>query len=72
MIAIQLRVSTAMGIEARGWGEAKGVYRVVHCRGLSPVSRTNWRSPGVTMEHGFVSRSKYISKVPNNTTSISL
>jgi len=68
LIAIQLCVNTGMGIVARGWGEAKGVHRFVHCRGIPPVSKTNCRAPSMTMGHGFVSRSKYISKVPNNTT----
>jgi hypothetical protein len=68
VIAIQLRVSTGMGIVARGWGEAKGMQRFVHCRGLPPVSKTNCRAQGVTVEHGFVSHSNHISKVPNNTT----
>jgi len=66
LTAIQLRVSTGMGIEARGWGEVKGVQEFVHCRGLSPMSRTNCRAQGVTVETGFVSHSKHISKVPNN------
>jgi hypothetical protein len=57
-----------MGIVARGWGEAKGVKRFVHCRGLPPVSKTNCREPFVTVLSGFVSHSKHISKVPNNTT----
>ena len=68
MSDIQLCVSTGMGIVARGWGEAKGVQRFVHCRGLPPVSKTNFRAQGVTVERGFVSHSKHISKVPNNTT----
>jgi hypothetical protein len=68
VIAIQLRVSTEMGILARGWGERKGVQRFVHCRGLPPVFKTNCRSQGMTTAHGFMSHSKYISKVPNNTT----
>ena len=57
-----------MGIVARGWGEVKGVQGFVHCRGLPPVSRTNCPAQGVMVEPGFVSHSKYISKVPNNTT----
>ena len=57
-----------MGIVARGWGEAKGVQRIVHCRGLPPVSKTNCPALGVTVLKGFVSRSNHISKVPNNTT----
>jgi hypothetical protein len=65
---IQLRESTGMGVVARGWGDEKGVQRFVHCRGLPPVSKTNSRAQGMTLEHGFVSHSKHISKVPNNTT----
>ena len=65
--AIQLRVSTGMGIVARGWGESKGVQRFVHCRGLPPVSKTNCAAHGDTVEPGFVSHSIHISKVPNNT-----
>jgi hypothetical protein len=57
-----------MGIVARGWGEAKGMQKFVHCRGLPPVSKTNCSAPGVTVLSGFVSHSKHISKVPNNTT----
>ena len=53
---------------ARGWDEGKGVQKIVHCRGLPPVSKTNSRAQGVTAEHGFVSHSNHISKVPNNTT----
>jgi hypothetical protein len=68
VIAIQLRVSTGMGIVARGWGEAKGVQKHVHCRRFPPVSKTNCLAPGVTVSSGFVSHSKHISKVPNNTT----
>jgi len=68
VIDIQLRVSTGMGIVARGWGEGTGMQRFVHCRGLPPVSKTNCWARGVTLEPGFVSHSKYISKVPNNTT----
>jgi hypothetical protein len=56
-----------MGIEARGWGEVKGVQGFVRGRGLSPVSRTNCRAQGETVETGFVSHSNHISKVPNNT-----
>jgi hypothetical protein len=57
-----------MGIVARGWGEVKSVQEFVHFRGLPPVSKTNCRAPGVTVTRGFVSHSKHISKVPNNTT----
>jgi hypothetical protein len=64
---IQLRVSTGMGIVARGWGEWKVVQRFVHCRGLPPVSKTNCRAHCIAVEPGFVSHSKHISKVPNNT-----
>jgi hypothetical protein len=64
---IQLRVSTGMGIVARGWGEWKVVQRFVHCRGLPPVSRTNCPAHCIAVEPGFVSHSKHISKVPNNT-----
>ena len=68
VIAIQLRVSTGMGIVARGWGEAKGVQRFVHCRELLPVSKTNCSAQGMAVLRGFVSQSNHISKVPNNTT----
>jgi hypothetical protein len=66
--AIQLCVSTGMGIVARGWGESTGVQRFVHFRGLPPVSKTNCPAQAVTAELGFVSHSNHISKVPNNTT----
>ena len=56
-----------MGIVARGWGEAKGVQKFVHCRGLPPVYRTNRRAQGVEVRRGFVSHSKHFSKVPNST-----
>ena len=65
--AIQLRVSTGIGVVARGWGEWKVVQRFVHCRGLPPVSKTNCSARGVTTEPGFLSHSIHISKVPNNT-----
>jgi hypothetical protein len=68
LTAIQLRESTGMDVVARGWGEGKGVQRFAHCRGLPPVSKTNCRAHGVTLARGFVSHSKHISKVPNNTT----
>ena len=68
LTAIQLCVSTGMGIVARGWGEAKGVQRFVHCRGLPPVSKTNCPAQGMAALNGFVSHSNHISKVPNNTT----
>ena len=53
---------------ARGWGEAKGVQKFVHCRELLPVSKTNRRAQGMAVLHGFVSHFIHISKVPNNTT----